>query len=244
MPRTRQEKILSCLEAKQRNIQGESVVTTVNKIKSLKMKRKRTVKDNDQALSYSPKVQNKAKKPKQTVTKVKQAKRGKTAETPTTNDHDDDQSEVEFQEQETMEHELQDNEVEFTKGGQLIQMRVDAEEDQFNSEDQDMTVGEEDLDCSSSADEESDLDQSNGGPDPISEEVDQEADQPCTSQVTQYQNKLRELDTEIKERMLELRSMMQSKGLNESAEILEESFSGLCNQDKRKSKGSKGENRI
>ena len=119
MPRTQQEKILSCLEAKQRNIRGESVVTTVNKPKSLKMKRKRTVKDDDQALSYSPKVQNKAKKPKQTVTKVKQAKRGKTAETPTTND---DQSEMEFQEQEKKEHELQDNEVEFTKGGQLIQM--------------------------------------------------------------------------------------------------------------------------
>ena len=202
MPRTRQEKILSCLEAKQRNIRGESVVTMVNKPKSPKMKRKRAVKDNDQELSYSP---NKAKKPKQNVTKVKQAKRGKTAEIPTTND---DQCEVDFPEKETMEHELLDNEVEFTEGGQLIQMRVDAEEDQFNSEDHDMMVGEEELDCSSSADEESDLDQSDEGLDPISEEVDQEADQPCTSQVTQYQNKLRELDTEIKERMLELRSMM------------------------------------
>ena len=117
---------------------------------------------------------------------------------------------------------------------------MDAEDDQFNSEDQDMKVGEEESDCSSSADEESDLDQSDGGPDPTSEEVDQEAAQPCTSQVTQYQNKLRELDTEIKERMLELRSMMQSKGLNESVEILEESFSELCNEDKRKSKVSKG----
>ena len=86
----------------------------VNKPKSPKMKRKRTVKDNDQALSFSLKVQNKVKKPKQTGAKVKQAKRGKIEETHTAND---DQSEVEFQGQEAMEHELQDNEVEFTEGG-------------------------------------------------------------------------------------------------------------------------------
>ena len=120
------------------------------------------------------------------------------------------------------------NQTDFMDGNQLIQMTVDADEDQFQTDYESDMEQDSSAQCSPVVDDEDQVNdrelfsnEDQGGAVAAPEPGMSGSNLTRENAIAQTQSKIQQLDAEMHNRMLELHQMMSKQGLHGSAEVLQ-----------------------